>query len=71
MKIRNTATDNFFYKYFNDNVKNESFIEEINDLLYIEVNEQIKEFSEKGKIDYNTFTFILSKKINFNKYDKK
>lgn len=63
MKIRNKKTDNFFYKYFNDNEKDEKFIESLDDNIYIEVDYQIKEYAQIGEIDYNQFTYILSKKI--------
>jgi len=69
MKIRNKKTDNFFFKYFNNNKEDENFINTIKDELYSEVTEQIKEYAKIGKIDYNTFTFILSKKISNKIYE--
>lgn len=69
-KNRNKQVDNFFYKHFNDNVEDENFINTIIDNVYNEVNSQMIDFATIGNIDYNRFTFMLSKKINKNNIKK-
>lgn len=64
MKLRTKQVDNFFYKYFNDNIKNEEFIENIKDEIYLEIAAQMMEYAMIGEIDFNQFTNILYQKIN-------
>lgn len=65
-KFRTKQVDNFFYKYFNENVNDESFIEKIKDITYNEVGSKFIEFAKCGEIDFNKFTYMLYEKLNKN-----
>lgn len=66
MKLRIKRVDDFFFKYFNDNIKSENFIEKIKDEVYSDIAVKMLEYAMIGEIDYNKYTYLLYQKIKIN-----
>ncbi len=64
-KLENLKVNDFFYKYFNDQFKDESILEFVDDNMYLYVFENIIRYdNEKNqKISYDKFTYNLSKLV--------
>lgn len=69
MQYRNTFTDKFFVKYFNEGFFTDKYLTSIDEEVYKYASNKLIEYqSMSNTIDYNKFCYFLSKQIK-NKFE--
>lgn len=66
MRINHQQVNNFFYKYYNNNIEDETILDNVSNTLYLYCVTKIQQYNanKNKKTNYDQFTFALYNTIN-------